>query len=82
MITFDNNDVKDVVAYIVENDLILEAVRRELKPLENVDVLYESKINGYKLPTQAEGEAEVKLESGSTFTCDLLVSTVDINNIL
>lgn len=71
MITFDD-DFSEDIAYIVENDLLLTAVGKELKQLPNVSVVYDAKIKEYVLPV--EDDCKVILEDGTTYDTNLLVS--------
>lgn len=81
MITFSHDDMAEDIAYIVENDVLLAAVNKEVKELtENLTVMHESKIKGYELP-QCYGttcDVRVHLENGPSYVCSLLVSVVYI----
>jgi hypothetical protein len=65
------------IAYIVENDVLLAAVNRQIQELTgNLTVIHQAKIKGYDLP-QRHGPASdvrVHLENGSSYSCSLLVS--------
>lgn len=74
MITFNNDDPSKVVAYIVENDLLISAVNEQLNNLDNVTVINEAKVKSYNLPLERNGLVKVNLEDGTTFQCKLLVS--------
>lgn len=74
MITFNNDDFNKVVAYIVENDLLIAAVSKQLSAVDNVTVINEAKVKSYNLPLEKNGIVKVNLEDGSTFQCKLLVS--------
>lgn len=63
------------VSYIVENDLIISAVSKELKNVDNVKTLYETKVKKYKLPEHNEDTVEICLENGTKYSCEILVST-------
>jgi hypothetical protein len=71
-ITFDNDNLDKPVAYIVENDLLLDAVRREIP--DSLEVVYQSKIQSCRPPEEDQDCVTVCLESGARYTCDLLVS--------
>lgn len=71
MITF-NDDCSDVTAYIVENDLVLTSVGKELKNTSNITIIYNAKITDYELPLENDFST-VKLENGSSYTGTLLV---------
>lgn len=74
MITFNNEDRNKIVAYIVENDLLLSAVGKELRNVNNVTVINEAKAKSYDLPLEKNRNVQVNLENGSSFQCKLLVS--------
>lgn len=74
VITFNNPDLSEPVAYVVENDLLLHAVGKELADLKNVTVMYETKAKEYLLPKLEEDITSVVLTNGQSYNCDLLVS--------
>lgn len=73
-IVFKPDNICDDVAYVVENDLILSAVGKVLQDINNVDIVYEAKINKYQLPEPDQNFVQVELENGTKYTCNLLVS--------
>lgn len=73
-INFNHPNFSDKVACIVENDLILEALYRQLGDLRNIQVKNESRLDSCKLPKDGVKTSEVTLKSGEQFSCDLLVS--------
>lgn len=75
MITFNNDDLSEVVAYIVENNHLLSAVGKELQNVENVTVFNEANVISYNFPLEKNGVVTVNLENGSVLHCKLLVST-------
>lgn len=68
----------DDVAYIVENDLMLHAINKELLSTdnENTHIVYNAKIDSYQLPKEKypSPKSIVKMANGDTYTCQLLVS--------
>lgn len=68
----------DDVAYIVENDVLMEAISTELRSsaVKNVDIVYGAKIANYELQkTRNSSKVNVvAMENGDTYFCDLLVS--------
>lgn len=75
-ITFGKPDLSENVAYIVENDLVLDSLTREAKKLtDQVDIIYQTKVVQYNLPTRENSLAQVVLDNGSTISTDLIVST-------
>lgn len=75
MITFNEDHLSEDLAYIVENDLLLHAVNKQLSLKENITVVHESKITGVKLPKTSDEFASVQLQSGKQYAARLLVST-------
>lgn len=74
MITFNHDDLSEVLAYIVENDVLLASVEKELKQIQNVTVINEARIKSYGLPDEKQEITRVELENGTSFSCKLLVS--------
>lgn len=75
MITFNENLSYKDLAYIVENDLLLHAVNKQLSKKENVTVIYKSKIANVKLPKTSMEFVTVQLQSGEQYKSRLLVRT-------
>ncbi|XP_025833722.1 ubiquinone biosynthesis monooxygenase COQ6, mitochondrial [Agrilus planipennis] len=80
MIQFNQDDYLDNVAYIVENDLLLHSVNRELAHVQNVNVLYQAIVDSLKLPDVNSDTSKVLLENGKSFTCDLLLGCDGANS--
>lgn len=82
MITFNNDDLQDNIAYIVENDLLLHAVKSETAKADNVKIEYNVKINSYNLPRREEIPVEIQTEGENTktYTCDLLLGCDGANS--
>lgn len=79
MITFSSSDIMDDdIAYIVENDLLLDAINKELDSSEvsNVNIVYGAKISAYDLAKSVDKpQSLVKMNNGDVYSCQLLVST-------
>ena len=74
MITFNEDYLSNEIAYIVENDLLLHAVDKQLSEKGTVKVVYNAKVENISLPeTPGEGSA-VTLQNGGYFETKLLVS--------
>ncbi|KAK8742789.1 hypothetical protein OTU49_001674 [Cherax quadricarinatus] len=71
MITFDAQDQEDLVAHIVENDVILHSIK-EVVP-QHIEVEYNAKVEGYKLPTDLSSKVMISLQDGRTLSTDLLI---------
>lgn len=81
-IHFNHENFSDKVACIVENDLILESLYKQLESLLNVQVRNESRLESCKLLKDGAKKSEVTLKSGEQFSCDLLVSYLFIYKIV
>lgn len=76
MITFNEDYLYEELAYIVENDLLLHAVNKQLSQKENVTVIYDSKVADIKLPNTSMELATIQLQSGKCYKTRLLVSVI------
>lgn len=72
-ITFGDETSIDDISYIVENDLILDSVSKEIGDIPNVEVLYGEKAKLYGLPGQ-EKNVNICMENGDLYICEVLVS--------
>jgi 2-polyprenyl-6-methoxyphenol hydroxylase-like FAD-dependent oxidoreductase len=81
-IEFSHTNFADSVAYIVENDLILEGLYKQLNNLSNVRVQNKSSVESCKLIKDGADKNSVKLKSGEEMQCDLLVSIYFFNSLL
>lgn len=71
MITFDAQDQEDLIAHIVENDIILHAIKAQVP--NHVEVEYSAKVKGYNLPSDSSSKVTVSLQDGRILTADLLI---------
>lgn len=71
MITFDEKNHDEVVAHIVENDVILQAIKNQVP--NHVEVQFESKVDGYGLPQDSSSHVTISLAGGKTISTDLLI---------
>lgn len=88
LITFDKEDLLDEMAYIVENDIIVAAITRELDTLpENVQVKYKSKVVEYTWPMPHHAAesipwVKVTLADGETLQAKLLIGADGQNSMV
>ncbi|XP_061384530.1 ubiquinone biosynthesis monooxygenase COQ6, mitochondrial isoform X2 [Danaus plexippus] len=76
LISFSSSEIfDDDLAYIVENDVLLEAINKELKSkdVKNVEIVYGAKIGGYELAKNDSPKNIVKMSNGDSYICDLLI---------
>lgn len=78
MITFNEDHLSEDIAYIVENDLLLHAVNKQVEEKPSVKVIYNAKVEDIVLPKTDNGDAKIKLQSGEEFTSKLLVNNLFI----
>uniref|UniRef100_A0A182MID6 FAD-binding domain-containing protein n=1 Tax=Anopheles culicifacies TaxID=139723 RepID=A0A182MID6_9DIPT len=74
LITFNYDDLSENISWIVENDVLLASIYRQLETVPNVRVRYSSKIASCELIRDGADKSTVKLSDGETLKCDLLVS--------
>ena len=82
MIVFNEDYLNEEIAYIVENDLLLHAVNKQLINKENVNIIYNSKVENIKLPKIPEENAEIQLEDGTKYKAKLLVGADGVNSLV
>ncbi|ESP02270.1 hypothetical protein LOTGIDRAFT_224896 [Lottia gigantea] len=80
LITFNNEDLCDNLAYIVENDVILGAIMKRLKATgDNVDIKFNTKATNYRFPGEKdendhkESLVSLELSNGQTLQTNLLI---------
>lgn len=82
-ITFGEETSDDDISYIVENDLIIASVKKELEGIPNLEVVYGTKVSSYHLPDIQENKFNtVCLENSNKYTCELLVSCSELPILL
>lgn len=74
MITFNEDYLNNEIAYIVENDLLLHAVDKQLSEKDAVKVVYNAKVENISLPETPGEDSAVILQNGGNFGTKLLVS--------
>lgn len=74
-ITFNYDDLADNISWIVENDVLLSSVYRQLEGVKNVDIRYSSRMEECSLIRDGADKSTVRLSNGDRVQCELLVST-------
>nr|XP_046268623.1 ubiquinone biosynthesis monooxygenase COQ6, mitochondrial isoform X2 [Scatophagus argus] len=88
LITFDKENLQDEMAYIVENDIVVAALTKQLDSLsDNVQVKYRSKVVKYDWPkphqaAEAIPWVQVTLASGETVQTKLLIGADGPNSMV
>lgn len=71
VITFNDEELMNDLAYIVENDVILEAIRRQLSSLsDRVEVRYQTSAKSYIIPGSTPGHDNVDQNTWVTIETD------------
>lgn len=73
MITFNHDNFIGDVAYIVENDVLLHSILKELEPFTNITIQNNAKIERVALEQDGLPFGKVQLATGETFSAELLV---------
>lgn len=79
-ITFKHDNPEQPVAYIVENDVVLEAVYKQLETLQDVQIKNQSRVTQCHLPKNPDEKPGVELKSGEKLTCELLIGADGYNS--
>ena len=75
MITFNEDQLSEELAYIVENDLLIHAVSTQLAQKESVKIINEVKVENISLASSTvNSESIIQIEGGNTIKTNLLVS--------
>ncbi|XP_027856217.1 ubiquinone biosynthesis monooxygenase COQ6, mitochondrial [Xiphophorus couchianus] len=88
LITFDKEDLLDEMAYIVENDIVVAAITRQLDAMpENVQVKYKTKVVKYTWPMPHHAAesipwVKVTLANGQTLQTKLLIGADGPNSMV
>ncbi|KAM6960875.1 ubiquinone biosynthesis monooxygenase COQ6, mitochondrial [Aplochiton taeniatus] len=88
LITFDKDNQLEEMAYIVENDVIVAALNRQLDTLsENVNVQYQAKVVKYSWPRSHQAAdcipwVQLTLASGHTLQTKLLIGADGPNSMV
>lgn len=61
------------VAYIVENDVLMHAILKELEPCTNITIQNDARIEQVLLERDGLPFGKVQLATGDSFTAELLV---------
>ncbi|XP_069008250.1 ubiquinone biosynthesis monooxygenase COQ6, mitochondrial isoform X1 [Embiotoca jacksoni] len=88
LITFDKENLQDEMAYIVENDIVVAAITKQLDSVsDNLQVKYRSKVVKYTwpMPHQAADRipwVQVTLANGETLQTKLLIGADGPNSMV
>uniref|UniRef100_A0A2C9H898 Ubiquinone biosynthesis monooxygenase COQ6, mitochondrial n=1 Tax=Anopheles quadriannulatus TaxID=34691 RepID=A0A2C9H898_ANOQN len=82
LITFNYDDFAENISWIVENDVLLASIYRQLEGVPNVRVRYSSKLASCELIRDGADRSTVRLADGETLKCDLLVGADGYNSLV
>ncbi|KYM93567.1 PREDICTED: ubiquinone biosynthesis monooxygenase COQ6, mitochondrial [Cyphomyrmex costatus] len=82
MITFNEDLSSKELAYIVENDLLLHAINKQLSEKENITVIYNSKVTDIQLLKTGMEFVTILLQSGERYRARLLVGADGVNSLV
>lgn len=74
LITFNHDNFIGDVSYIVENDVLLHSVLKELEPFSNITIRNEANIERISLEKDGLPCNKVQLNTGEDFSAELLVN--------
>ncbi|XP_065320514.1 ubiquinone biosynthesis monooxygenase COQ6, mitochondrial-like isoform X2 [Gordionus sp. m RMFG-2023] len=84
-LVFESNDMMSAIIYIIEQDIIISALKQTLSsPLnKNFELKYESDINQYAYPNNKNmDEVEVHLSNGDILKTQLLIGSDGYNSLI
>ncbi|XP_058126983.1 ubiquinone biosynthesis monooxygenase COQ6, mitochondrial [Anopheles ziemanni] len=82
LITFNYDDLSENISWIVENDVLLASVYRQLQSVPSVEIRYASKLASCELIRDGAEKSTVQLASGERLCCDLLVGADGYNSLV
>lgn len=74
-ITFNYDDLAENISWIVENDVLLASVYRQLETVKSVEIRYGARMESCSLMRDGADASTVQLSNGGRIKCELLVST-------
>uniref|UniRef100_A0A182IW11 Ubiquinone biosynthesis monooxygenase COQ6, mitochondrial n=1 Tax=Anopheles atroparvus TaxID=41427 RepID=A0A182IW11_ANOAO len=82
LITFNYDDLSENISWIVENDVLLASIYRQLATVPSVDIRYSAKLAACELIRDGAAKSTVQLASGERLCCDLLVGADGYNSLV
>lgn len=82
LITFNYDDMADNISWIVENDVLLSSVYRQLDSVQNVEIRYGSRMEECALIRDGAEKSTVRLSNGDRLQCELLVGADGFNSLV
>ncbi|XP_031617711.1 ubiquinone biosynthesis monooxygenase COQ6, mitochondrial [Contarinia nasturtii] len=82
LITFNHDNFIGDVAYVVENDVLVHSILKELQPYNNITIRNDAKIDKVILEQDGSTYGKVQLASGEDFSAELLVGADGANSMV
>ncbi|XP_058826812.1 ubiquinone biosynthesis monooxygenase COQ6, mitochondrial [Topomyia yanbarensis] len=82
LITFNYDDMAENISWIVENDVLLASVYRQLEGLDKVQIRYSSKVEECSLIRDGAAMSTVRLANGERLSCELLIGADGYNSLV
>ncbi|XP_018357936.1 PREDICTED: ubiquinone biosynthesis monooxygenase COQ6, mitochondrial [Trachymyrmex cornetzi] len=82
VITFNEDLSCKELAYVIENDLLLHAINKQLFEKENVTLIYNSKVANVELLKTGMEFVTIQLQSGEQYRTRLLVGADGVNSLV
>lgn len=82
LITFNYDDLSENISWIVENDVLLASIYRQLESVPSVEIRYSAKLAKCELIRDGAPKSTVQFASGEKLCCDLLVGADGFNSLV
>ncbi|XP_058444281.1 ubiquinone biosynthesis monooxygenase COQ6, mitochondrial [Malaya genurostris] len=82
LITFNYDDMSENISWIVENDVLLGSVYRQLDGVDTVKIRYSSKVEECHLIRDGAAASTVRLANGERLSCELLIGADGYNSLV
>uniref|UniRef100_A0A1Q3G445 Ubiquinone biosynthesis monooxygenase COQ6, mitochondrial n=1 Tax=Culex tarsalis TaxID=7177 RepID=A0A1Q3G445_CULTA len=81
-ITFNYDDLAENISWIVENDVLLASVYRQLETVQSVEIRYGARMESCSLIRDGADASTVQLNNGGRIKCELLVGADGYNSLV
>ncbi|XP_055544998.1 ubiquinone biosynthesis monooxygenase COQ6, mitochondrial [Wyeomyia smithii] len=82
LITFNYDDLSDNISWIVENDVLLASVYRQLETVSSVEIRYSTRMEECRLIRDGADMSTVRLANGNRLKCELLIGADGYNSLV
>ncbi|XP_039430572.1 ubiquinone biosynthesis monooxygenase COQ6, mitochondrial [Culex pipiens pallens] len=81
-ITFNYDDLAENISWIVENDVLLASVYRQLETVKSVEIRYGARMESCSLMRDGADASTVQLSNGGRIKCELLIGADGYNSLV